>query len=257
MTLIAENKAGDQINLSNNNSMQLVSISGLNPPAATINMTEMAGADGSVFNSSKLGNRNIVIELQPVNNIENARLLLYSYIKSKKYIKLYITTDNRELYTEGYVESIEVDLNANPQMIQVSIICPDPYLYDVDETEMPISTTAVNILNLGDSETGFVTTFVMSGFVAGLQLTNSTTNKSFKLRYAFQTADILTLNTMRGQKSISLLRGTETINLINYIEDDTEWPQLELGNNNISFSADSGSNLISARVSFTLLYEGV
>lgn len=257
MTLIAENKAGDQINLSNNNSMQLVSISGLNPPVATINTTGMAGADGSVFNSSKLGNRNIVIELQPINNVENARLLLYSCIKSKKYIKLYITTDNRELYTEGYVESIEVDLNANPQMIQVSIICPDPYLYDVDETEMPISTTDVNILNLGDSETGFITTFVMSGFVAGLQLTNSTTNKSFKLRYAFQTADILTLNTMRGQKSISLLRGTETINLINYIEDDTEWPQLELGNNNISFSADSGSDLISAQVSFTLLYEGV
>ena len=43
--------------------MLIESISGLGPAKATLNRTELATADGSLFNSAKLEERNIVMKL--------------------------------------------------------------------------------------------------------------------------------------------------------------------------------------------------
>ena len=62
-TLIAQNKYGEQLELTRNEAYVIESIEGLDPPDAVINTTRNANTDGSVFNSSYVDNRQITITM--------------------------------------------------------------------------------------------------------------------------------------------------------------------------------------------------
>lgn len=109
-------------------------ISGLGPVAAAINTTSYATRDGSVFNSARLDNRNIVFTLifLPTDNesVEEIRQRSYRYFPIKGLITLVFKTTNRTCRTSGYVESNEPNIFSKRQTSQISVICPDPYFYD-------------------------------------------------------------------------------------------------------------------------------
>ena len=87
----------------------VTSITGLGPVKAEIKCTSIATSDGSIFNSARLGERNIVLKLQflPNPTIEETRLLTYKYFPIRKKVKLLIETDKRIAEIEGYVETNE------------------------------------------------------------------------------------------------------------------------------------------------------
>ena len=115
------------------------SIEGLGPGKASINTTDIASDDGSIFNSARSEQRNIVLTLGCLiadgvtNSIETARQLTYKYFPKKKPLKFYILTDNRELEITGYTESNEPDIFTQDETTQISIICPDPLFYSAGE----------------------------------------------------------------------------------------------------------------------------
>ena len=110
------------------------SVSGLGPSKANINTTEVSTNDGSLFNSARLNQRNIVFEfifVETINgeSIEDVRQKSYKYFPLKKNLDLLIETDNRIVKTTGYVESNEPDIFSSKEGTQISIICPDPHFY--------------------------------------------------------------------------------------------------------------------------------
>ena len=115
------------------------SITGLGPGKANINTTSIATDDGSIYNSARAEERNIVMTLGFMmvpgitETIEDARHLTYKYFPKKKPINFYILTDSRELETIGYVESNEPDIFSKESTTQISIICPDPLFYSAGE----------------------------------------------------------------------------------------------------------------------------
>lgn len=117
------------------------SIDGLGPAKATINATEIATYDGSLYNSSRITPRNIVIKALFLwhPTIEDARQMSYRYFPQKKKIHLVITTDNRVCETDGYVESNEPNIFSQSEGTSISIICPDPYLYSIEKTNVVFS----------------------------------------------------------------------------------------------------------------------
>ena len=75
-----ENTKGSILTLTNNESkFQLISITGLNPPKAQINVSTIAGLDGAKFNSAKLETRNVVINLKINGDVEENRQLIGMY----------------------------------------------------------------------------------------------------------------------------------------------------------------------------------
>lgn len=106
-------------------------ITGLGPSDANINTTEVATQDGSIYNSARLNERNIVFDLQFLHkpDIESTRHLTYKYFPIKKRVKLTFNTDYRDTYIYGYVEKNEPDIFSKDEGCQISIICPDPYFY--------------------------------------------------------------------------------------------------------------------------------
>lgn len=112
----------------------ITSIEGLGPGKATINTTKISTRDGSLYNSARADNRNIVINVRYLwkDSIEDARQLSYKYFPLKQKVNLVIETDNRTVETDGYVESNEPNIFSDASDADISIICPFPFFYSTE-----------------------------------------------------------------------------------------------------------------------------
>lgn len=115
--------------------MIIQNISGLGPPKANVNMTDLVTMDGSLINSSRVEKRNIIINMifTPALTIEDTRQRTYKYFPIKKQVRMVIETDNRTIETVGIVESNEPDIFSKQESNQISLICGDPYFYSEDD----------------------------------------------------------------------------------------------------------------------------
>lgn len=141
-SIVVTNYLGDRIKLElgkpDVSGFLIKSITGLGPAKANVNTTEVSTNDGSLFNSARLSQRNIVLDMVFINtvygeSIEDLRQKSYKYFPLKKSVELTIETDNRHVKTTGYVESNEPNIFSSQEGTQISIICPDPYFYSAGE----------------------------------------------------------------------------------------------------------------------------
>ncbi len=141
-SIVVTNYLGDRIKLELGkpevSGFLIKSITGLGPAKANVNTTEVSTNDGSLFNSARLSQRNIVLDMVFINtvygeSIEDLRQKSYKYFPLKKNVELTIETDNRYVKTTGYVESNEPNIFSSQEGTQISVICPDPYFYSAGE----------------------------------------------------------------------------------------------------------------------------
>jgi len=108
------------------------SVDGLAPTKGTVNTNALATSDGSVYNSARQDQRNIVFKFQLLEDlndgkIETTRQKLYRIFPVKKKVRIQVETDNRSATTEGYVETNEPDIFSETEKQNVSIICPNAF----------------------------------------------------------------------------------------------------------------------------------
>jgi hypothetical protein len=216
-SITVTNYLGDSIKLELGRPEQsgflIKSVSGLGPSKANINTTEVSTNDGSLFNSARLNQRNIVFDfifVESINreSIEDIRQKSYKYFPIKKNVDLLIETDNRIVKTTGYVESNEPNIFSSQEGAQISIICPDPYFYSTEKTvtifsgieplfEFPFENNSLtdNLLEFGeiivnqektvfykgDSEVGIVIYIHAIGEATNLTIYNALTREVLKI----------------------------------------------------------------------------
>ncbi len=263
---------------------QILSITGLNPPQGQINMSNVAGMDGSLFNSSKLQTRNIVITIKINGDVEKNRLKLYNYFRTKEYCKIYYKNSSRNVYIEGYVENVDSDYFTNNELVQISIICPNPYFKDlqlivddiskvVQKFKFPFSINVdepeyfsqlelnriTNVQNVSESETGLIIDVDFYGSVRTFEIRNTLTGEQFILDYTFNNHDNLIIDCNIGIKSVKCVRDGVETNLIPYLRKGSKFFQLRTGDNNFTFLADSGESdqLVSINFKHYNVYRGV
>ncbi len=268
----------------NESNYQVLKIDGLYPVQANIITSKIVGIDGSMFNSSKLESRNIVITIKICGEIEKNRLRLYKYFRNKQYCKIYYKNDSRDVYIEGYVEATEGDPFSNNQIAQISIICPDPYFKDmktivddiskvvpkfkfpfsinVDEPVI-ISSLELNkvtcIINSSETDTGIIIKCLFLGSVRKLEIRNTVTGEAIILNHEFKKQDILEIDCNKGKKSIVLIRDNKENNLIPDFKKGSKFLQLLAGENYFSYLADDGQSdqLVSVKFNHYNIYGGV
>lgn len=281
-SLIVENKYHEKLELTNSNDYAITDISGLNPAPANINISNFATADGSIYNSSFVRQRNIVLTIYILRSIEANRLNLYRYFKPKEKVKIHYKNSSRDVYIEGYVETFEGTFFSQSENFQVSIICPSPYFVAQTESKSILSNVAKKfsfpfsisdegvafselqeikltheIINSGDTQTGMIIDLYASGRVINPTITNVDTGEMFKLNHEMSAGNSIRINTLQGKKSAKLIiYGTER-NLINSVAQGSKWLQLDIGYNNFIVSSDSGQSYLTATIHHTNLYEGV
>lgn len=137
-SITARNYLGEEVKIvltedTPEHGLLLQSVTGLGPAKADINTTDLVTSDGGIYNSARLENRNIVIKFLFTGFIEDARDNTYKYFPIKHYVTLIFETDRKRLQCSGYVESNEPDIFSAKESASISIICPDPYFYDVGD----------------------------------------------------------------------------------------------------------------------------
>ena len=284
-TLKVENAKGAVLELTNNEeNYQVADISVLNPPNANINTSNYANGDGSSFNSSRIPNREIVITVYINGDVQKNRLTLYKYFRTKEWCKIYYKDDSRDVFIEGYVQTLEVTPFVQKQVAQISILCPNPYFKDIDtiiqsiskiikkftfpfsiniDKPIPFSTLELekvtNVINDSESETGLIIDVTFMGTVRKLEIRNVDNGENFIVDYEFVKNDKLIINCNRGSKSIILTRDAVKYNLIPYVRNGSTFFQLGIGDNNFSFLADEGSDdmLVDIHFNYYKVYLGV
>ncbi|MDE5769258.1 MAG: phage tail family protein [Oscillospiraceae bacterium] len=280
-TLKIENTRGEIFELTNNEQdYAVVGVSGLTRPDTAIN-TSSGVSDGEYYNSSKLGMRNIVIDILLRGDIETNRQRLYRIFPLKTACTVYFKNQNRDVRIKGYVEVLDGDLFVEQEQIQISIICPQPYfeslktLYTelskiVRMFEFPFSIQVgepipfserrnlplCSIVNNGDAECGLILTVAISGEVQDLRIYHTATPQFIGFDYLFQAGDQITVNTLTGQKKLTLLRDDEEINLLSYMQPGSSWFQLAVGINDFTFTA-SNQDFVRILFATTELFGGV
>lgn len=288
-TVKIRNASGDTLQLYPSEDYLLTSITGITPALAVINATEMATMDGSRFNSSHVSFRNIVITFKIRGqgaDVRARRVNLYKYIHPKHPVRVYIANDQRDVYIDGYVESLDDagSIFSDNELLQVSVICPDPYFRDNTEVEaentfgsntslfyfpfgilqgspIPFSRKIIQqhhtIINEGDAACGITLQVAASGAVTNPTFYNESNGQTMTFELTMQAGDELIISTVQGQKSAKRIReGVET-NIINTMTHGSAWLQLEPGDNVIYYSAASGTAAMTLTFLYTILYEGI
>lgn len=269
------------LDFTNSNKYCLYDIDGLNPVTATINTTEFATSDGAMFNSSRIGTRNIVLYIKIFPDVEKNRLNLYSFFKIKSDVTLYFRHDSLNVYITGKVESFELDHFSNSQVAQISILCADPYFRSAKSQliefsnvislfEFPFSIAEegiefsriekvkTKIINAGEMSTGVTIQLCAStDQIINPVIYNLTNNTYFGLNFDMNQGDLITITTHFNNKKVTLLRDGVETNILYAVQDGSTWLQLEPGENELSYSCDDGENNLTVSVEYTELFEGV
>lgn len=252
------------------------SIEGLGPVNAEINTSEMV-IDGDHFNSARVGKRNIVLNLnfydESGDGIEDVRQFSYRLFPMKKDVYIEIETDNRKVWTQGYVEKNEPNIFNEIPGNQVSLICPDPKWYDSEniieesltlnaETQIDydgeVSVGGYLELTVGTA----ITKPVHDGIPA---FTVSCANPDgdaqlidiYTPNDGFSVGDVIKVISIPGNKDCIY---TDTADAdhkaLNLLNQNPDWIKLSTGINNIRVT-DSFSALSSATFTSRICYEGV
>lgn len=271
------------------------SIEGLGPGKGTVSILERAGMDGALYTSARLNSRNIVISFIYLSYpyAQTARLKTYQYFPIKKKITLEIATTTRTVKIDGYVESNEPDIFSEQSGGTISIVCPDAYFYDVNDTvidfssvtpnfEFPVSNeslvvgllefglldnnTIANVLYGGDSEVGVVIEILASGPANNVSLVEYRSGNTLFIDSTIlasytgsdiTTGDRIVISTVKGNKYAHLIRGGQTYNILNTLGYFPPWFLLYSGDNRYAYDADSGLANLTFRFSYSVAYEGV
>lgn len=249
----------------------------------TVNTAAQSVTDGESFISAKLPARQIDINFRfrKQSTASTAKARLYSVCAPKKEVIIEYNNGIKAVKTTGYITACDMPPNAFPFVGTVSIKCADPHLYDLVTTKydlctvtpllkFPLSLPATKtyklasvsqslvgtVNNTGAMETGAIFTLTARALVTAPRLTNTSTFEWIEISQSFNKGDSVIIDTRTGHKSVKLVRGGQTSDLLGWLTWGSTFLQLAPGSNNIAISASSGASNLSVSASVTPIYGG-
>ena len=281
-SLKLENESGNIVDINDGVDFVVLSVSGLNPPSASIFTTKSPNRKGSKYNGSTLNERNIIIRIKILGDVEVNRNALYAWTDTEQYVKVHYRNGLRNVYCEGHIEDHDNDFFTDNEVVSLAILCENPYWKDlqeisteitavlsqftfafaIDSQGIPFSTVRENnvtsIFNAG-AETGVRFAVKFSGTVQNLTLYDAlNSSRHMTINTTFEAGWLVEIDTTASPKTIKAYKpdGT-TVNLMRYLAANPTWLTLKKGNNAFAFVADIGAENLEVSVSFTNSYLGV
>lgn len=115
----------------------------------------------------------------------------------------------------------------------------------------------VDCFNEGDVSTGMRVRFTALGTVTNPIILNVDTEEFIRLNVAMQTGDVIEVNTKYGSKGATLTRDGVKHDYFRYVDVDSTFMQLAIGDNNFRYDADSGVNSMEVSIFYDKEYLGV
>lgn len=276
-SLTVKNKYGKEMDLTQNPSYCVYDIDGLSPPDATINTTKTVATDGSLFNSSYLNNRQIIITMTIESPTEDGRTKLYDFFQSKAPVTLFFENEIYDVRIDGFVQNTAIGFFQKKQTAQITVVCPDPYFRDVktehvilknvdDMFEFPfditnegiefsrISEEAKTVINKSQVEVGAVFNIFAKKNMENPRITLQESSEFIGFLISMEAGQRLSVCTIPKKKKAVLIDANgEESNAIGSLMEGSAWLKLRPGLNTFTLSSDD----FYADIEFNELYQGV
>lgn len=251
-------------------SLLIQKITGLNPPDATLFIGDYS-RDGGIYQGRRVGNRNPVLTLALNPNpalgetISSLRESLYKAfmdpLVDADFVKLNLIDDtDRVRYLVGYTEKFEAEVFDIETAVQISMICPDPYIRDNAETVLSNTPgwTTVPFTYVGTAETGFRTTIVINVGTDTLTLENN--GRTMVLQRVFAPGDVVVIDTIPGERALLVTpSGGIQSSILATLTPESPWLDLHSQSNTMKVYGETPTDLVAAiqELRYTQSYWGV
>lgn len=269
-----ENENGNVVNINDGLNYVVISVSGLNPPPASIFTAKSPNRKGVKYNGSTLDPRNIIVTIKILGDIEANRNALYAWTETEQFCRVHYKNGLKDVYCEGHVEECEIDLFTDNEIVNLAILCEDPYwkelqeinaeissllkqftfAFAIDSAGIPFSTiredNTTGVFNAG-AETGVKILIRYAGEVKNLRIYNANdTTKQFQINYTLPANWLVVIDTESSPKTCKGYPpdGGKPVNLIRYVVNNPTWFTLKKGANTFGYTTDG--NDLNAQVSF-------
>lgn len=244
-----------------NNGYSVQDFGGIGPVKATIVSSGFAQLDGVQVHSTKREARNLTLRLglEPVYGLYSVGQLrqnLYDFFMTEMPVALRcIMEDGLELDVYGVVESCEPAIFDKTPVVDVSIYCASSDFFNRVPVILSGSSTAgatETLINyLGTVETGVKFTLnvdrTLAEFAIYLKLP-STELQILEFEAPLVSGDMLKINTIKREKSVTLTRLGVTSPILYGVSPQSSWVELFKGSNYIRVYATG------AAIPYTLEY---
>ena len=271
--LIYTNERGETIEFSHASVYHTNEVSGLSDIKNAIYSINSMGQDGDTYLGNRIQSREIEIvgsiatrnkdetvtlrrRLSHVLNPQIGATLTYVYGDFKRVIDCRV--DNAPVYSRKAIF----------QDYTVQLVCHNPFWREEAESKTDIASwiggfefpeplgleipmeegweigyrepsLIVNVYNGGDVKSGVRIVFRALGTVVNPSLLNIDTQEFIKVNYTLEAGDVLSVSTYYGQKEVFLKTGGQTIDAFRYLDPDSSYIQLEVGDNLFRYDAES------------------
>lgn len=285
--IICANNEGMVLNFQNKFSpFLLADCDGLYGIENNVSMSDNTMTDGATYQGSVAKKRNIVLTLKTKENHRIGRYELYQMFPQGTKGTLTYVEDETERAINYYVEKIEVDSVKNVRTATVSLLCPDPYFEATSDKELTMAGWESNwefihefiasgeefghrvqeriktIDNTsGAKGIGLTIEIYANGDVTNPQITHIESGDYIKVGTTSNplnmvSGDILTITTQTNNKKVKLTHGGATTEINEYLDEESEFIQLQAGTNSIGYSAESGESNMTVKLIYREKYLG-
>ena len=285
------NSRGQSIQLGNDGPFILTKIEGTGAVNVDIQSHKSPYQDGETYLGNTLEPRFLSIEIMILaDNIDemaryrhkilqafNPKLgqgkLIYQLGNIKREIKAISELAPVFPDAEGFKDTMQ------PGLIQ--LYCSNPFFKDISETkeevaiwrgsfEFPLEiveegielgyrepSLIVNVLNKGDVPCGMKIQFKALATVVNPSLFNVNTREYFKINKVLEAGEIITVTTHFQNKRVELSKNGVVSNAFNWIDLNSTFLQLDVGDNLFRYDADEGLDNLEVSIYYTPQYLGV
>ena len=285
--LIYKNSKGQELTLSNSRPFLLESIDNYG------NVNTYISTSNGATDGVSIDNVSIKEKILPVTgaiygsskeDLDRKRAYLSALFNPRINGELVYTNNALTRKVGGVVQDITFQKPLGlMQKFLVQFICPNPFWMDLNKKkeevalwqgdfefmlEIPedvgiemghrVSNLICNVVNNGDVECGMKIQFRSLATVINPSLFNINTRQFIKINQTLEKGDTLEVTTEFTNKRIELVRSNGTReNVFNWIDLDSEFLQLELGDNLFRYDAESGIDNLEVAIYYTPLYLGI
>lgn len=238
-------------------------VGGLDPVKSTISSSTFANLPGGKIQASRREMRNILIKLKLEPNfavgqtVRQLRTHLYSFFITDIDVSLRIYMDDGlTVDTAGRVETCEAPLFTDEPRMNISIVCEDPDFIELEPIVVDDQLTVEDLDEFTITYEGSVPTGIQFVLNLDRSLTEFTIYqrppdnilRTLDFAAALVDNDVLTINTVPGNKYITLTRTGVDSSLLYGMSPQSKWVTLMPGDNHFRVHA------VGAAIPFTITY---
>lgn len=278
--LIYENEKGQSIEFSVWSSFFLEDFEGLDGLKNNIYTAKGMNQDGATYISSNLDMRNIVIQGKIKNNANYNKPRMISILNPKLQGKLTVIDGEMTKYIRCRIEKAPTISNDNIPQFVMSLLCPNPFFYDKEfktdialwqgDFEFPLEieeqgillghrepSLIVNVINKSDLKCPLRIEFKALATLTNPSILNVNTQEFIKINKTMTAGEVISITTGFGDKRVESKLNGVTTNAFNYIDFQSTFLQLDVGDNLFRYNADENIDNLEVSIWYMPMYLGV